>query len=94
MPLTVKTPKCVRQSLADALVHYRRLCSSAWKGQPVNTFLGVFPDQMFFFSKSLDREFECQMLGDISNGFSDTTEMASCVICPLELPSIKRLESL
>ena len=42
IPLTVRSPKCAPQPLTDASVNNRRLCSSAWRGQPVNTFLGFF----------------------------------------------------
>ena len=54
------------------------------EGNPLTHSLGlsVRSDD---FKKSLTREFECLVIGDIYNGFSGTTETASGVICPLGL---------
>ena len=72
--------QCVPQTLTGALVNDSRLCSFAWRGQPVNTFsLSTRSDA---FPKSLESGTECPMTGIFPKGFQIPLK---CVILPLEL---------
>ena len=49
MPPTVRSPKCAPQPFMDASVNSSTLYSSAWRGQPTNTFFRLLHKLKCFF---------------------------------------------